>query len=101
MPNISSLFVLRFLEGGAHIFVIGLLLTCISDKEKDQTSSFYNKGILFGLAGTLLTLGGGVGQSLGFLGNKNPILPFFVGGLFLFILGILSFFLLEEGNLKN
>lgn len=101
MPNIPSLFVLRFLEGGAHIFVIGLLLTCISDREKDHTSSFYNKGILFGLGGTLLTLGGGVGQSLGFLGNKNPLLPFFVGGFILLILGILSFFFLEEGNLKK
>ncbi|TGL61704.1 MFS transporter [Leptospira sarikeiensis] len=101
MPNISSLFVLRFLEGGAHIFVIGLLLTCISDKEKDKTSNFYNRGILFGLGGTLLTLGGGVGQALGFLGNKNPLLPFFVGAAILSLLGILSFFLLEEGNLKK
>lgn len=101
MPNLESLFALRFLEGGAHIFVIGLLLTCISDREKDTNSKYYNRGILFGLGGTLLTLGGGVGQGLGFLGNHNPFLPFFVGGAILAGLGITSFFLLEEGNIQK
>ncbi|TGK00890.1 MFS transporter [Leptospira semungkisensis] len=101
MPDQASLFTLRFLEGGAHIFVIGLLLASLSDREKDKESKFYNKGILFGIGGTLLTLGGGVGQSLGFLGNGNPTLPFFVGGGILLCLGILSFSVLEQKNIQR
>ncbi len=101
MPDLPSLFFLRFLEGWAHIFVIGLLLTCLSDLEKDPESKFFNRGILFGLGGTLLTLGGGIGQSLGFLGNTNPILPFFVGGGILILLSLFAFFLLEESKIQQ
>ncbi|MFB5649951.1 MFS transporter [Leptospira wolffii] len=99
MPDQASLFFLRFLEGGAHIFVIGLLLASISDREKDPENRFYNKGILFGLAGTLLTLGGGIGQSLGFLGNSNPLLPFFAGGGILVLLGLVSFLFLRDSRI--
>ncbi|PJZ70395.1 MFS transporter [Leptospira perolatii] len=98
-PNLSSLFLIRFLEGGAHIFVIGLLLSSLSDRENDPNSHYFRRGILFGLGGMLLTLGGGVGQGLGFLGNKNPLLPFYLGAIIFVFLGIAALLFLKDWKL--
>ncbi|MBL0264772.1 MAG: MFS transporter [Leptospiraceae bacterium] len=84
-------------EGVCHIFVIGLLLSLIADRENDSTNEhFYKKGILMGLAGMFLSLGVGIGSPMGILGKKNPLLPFYVAGTIMILIGIVSFFLLKD-----
>ena len=54
--NLQLLQFIRFFEGVCHIFVIGLLLSLIADRENDQTNEhFFRKGILMGLAGMFLS----------------------------------------------
>lgn len=95
--NLYLLQVIRFVEGVCHIFVIGLLLSLIADRENDFSNEhFYRKGILMGLAGMFLSLGVGIGSPMGILGRKNPLLPFYVAGSIMIVIGIVSFFLLHD-----
>ena len=95
--NLQILQIIRFFEGVCHIFVIGLLLSLIADRENDSTNEhFYKKGILMGLAGMFLSLGVGIGSPMGILGKKNPLLPFYVAGTIMILIGIVSFFLLKD-----
>jgi MFS family permease len=95
--NLQILQIIRFFEGVCHIFVIGLLLSLIADRENDSTNEhFYKKGILMGLAGMFLSLGVGIGSPMGILGKKNPLLPFHVAGSIMILIGILSFFFLKD-----
>ncbi|HMV41953.1 MAG TPA: MFS transporter [Leptospiraceae bacterium] len=95
--NLQLLQIIRFLEGVCHIFVIGLLLSLIADRENDSTNEhFYKKGILMGLAGMFLSLGVGIGSPMGVLGKKNPLLPFYVAGTIMICIGIISFLLLHD-----
>jgi MFS family permease len=97
---IQDLFLLqciRFLEGAFHIFVIGLLLSLIVDRENDpENPKFFRRGILLGLAGMFLSLGVGLGSPLGILGKNNPLLPFYVAGSIMFAIGLVSFFWLSD-----
>ena len=95
--NLQILQIIRFLEGVCHIFVIGLLLSLIADRENDSTNEhFYKKGILMGLAGMFLSLGVGIGSPMGILGKKNPLLPFYVAGSIMILIGIFSFLFLKD-----
>ena len=95
--NLQLLVFFRFFEGVCHIFVIGLLLSLIADRENDQTNEhFFRKGILMGLAGMFLSLGVGIGSPMGILGRKNPLIPFYVAGSIMIVIGIISFFLLHD-----
>ena len=95
--NLQLLQIIRFMEGVCHIFVIGLLLSLIADRENDsQNTYFYRKGILMGLAGMFLSLGVGIGSPMGILGRKNPLLPFYVAGTIMIVIGVVSFFLLKD-----
>lgn len=95
--SMFSLQLIRFLEGASHIFVIGLLLALISDRENDsENKTFYKKGILLGIAGMLLSLGVGIGSPLGILGKKNPLLPFYVAGGLMMIISLVSFLFLKD-----
>ncbi|EMS89375.1 MFS transporter [Leptospira noguchii] len=85
--TLSTLLFLRFLEGGAHVFVIGLLLASVADFEHGDSKHKFGNGTLIGLSGMLLSLGGAVGLSFGFLGKLNPILPFQFGSVILLFLG--------------
>lgn len=88
---------LRFLEGAAHIFIIGLLLSSAADRENDpRNKRYYGKGILMGITGMFLSLGGAFGMPLGILGKSNPLFPFYVGSCILITIGILSFLFLKE-----
>jgi MFS family permease len=49
-----------------------------------------------GLAGMFLSLGVGIGSPMGILGKKNPLLPFYVAGSIMILIGIISFFLLKD-----
>lgn len=72
LPYADTLFTLlflRFLEGGAHVFVIGLLLASVADFEHGNSKSKFGNGVLMGLSGMLLSFGGAVGLSFGFLGK--------------------------------
>lgn len=87
----------RFLEGSCHIFVIGLLLSLIMDRENDfRNPEFYKSGKLIGIAGMLLSLGVGIGSPLGILGKKNPILPFYIAGFMMILIGLISLFYLKD-----
>jgi MFS family permease len=94
--NLGNLQVLRFIEGACHIFVIGLLLSLVADRENDPNSRFYKKGILLGIAGMFLSLGVGVGSPLGVLGKKNPDYPFLLAGVLMIFIGIVSLFFLKD-----
>ncbi len=97
ITDLAWLQFLRFLEGGFHIFVIGLLLALLVDRENDkQNERFFQKGILLGLGGMFLSLGVGLGSPLGFLGKKNPLLPFYVAGGIMIAIGLVSLFFLED-----
>lgn len=100
LPNIDSMLVLqmtRFIEGVCHVFVIGLLLSLMSDRENDAGNvRFFRRGILLGLAGMFLSLGVGLGSPLGILGRKNPSLPFYLAGSLMFAIGILASFRLRD-----
>lgn len=88
---------LRFAEGAFHIFVIGLLLALMADRENDPNNTrFYRKGIILGTAGTLLTLGVGIGSPMGILGRKNPDLPFIIAGIIMIFIGIVSSVFLKD-----
>ncbi len=94
--DLGYLQVLRFLEGICHIFVIGLLLSLIADRENDPHSKFYKKGILLGIAGMFLSLGVGLGSPLGVLGRNNPELPFFVAGILMILIAFVSLLFLKD-----
>jgi len=95
--NLQLLQLIRFVEGVCHIFVIGLLLSLIADRENDSSNEhFYRKGILMGFAGMFLSLGVGIGSPMGILGRKNPLLPFYVAGSIMIVIGFVSFFFLHD-----
>ncbi|TGL69638.1 MFS transporter [Leptospira kmetyi] len=95
--NLPTLLFLRFLEGGAHVFVIGLLLASVADVEHGESKRKFGNGALMGLSGMLLSLGGAVGVSLGFLGRQDPTLPFKIGsGVLLFLAFVVYRFVPEE-----
>nr|WP_269083821.1 MFS transporter [Leptospira alstonii] len=91
--SLSTLLFFRFLEGGAHVFVIGLLLASVADLEQLE----FGSGALMGLSGMLLSLGGAVGLTFGFLGKQDPTLPFRIGsGILIFLAWIVYRFVPEE-----
>lgn len=100
ITQITDLFwlqLIRFIEGGFHIFVIGLLLSLLVDRENDpKNERFFQKGILLGLGGMLLSLGVGLGSPLGFLGKNNPLLPFYFAGGMMGMVGVVSLFFLHD-----
>ncbi|TGM58710.1 MFS transporter [Leptospira adleri] len=89
---------LRFLEGGAHVFVIGLLLASVADFEHGESDLRQKGGALMGVSGMLLSLGGAVGISLGFLGKENPYLPFYAGSAILLFLAFVVYRFVPEAE---
>jgi MFS family permease len=66
---------LRFLEGGAHIFALSLLLALASVSQPDA-----RRGRVMGMVGGGLTLGVAVGAAVGgFLGRDDPLRPLQAG----------------------
>ncbi|WP_025179313.1 MFS transporter [Leptospira kirschneri] len=103
LPYADTLFTLlflRFLEGGAHVFVIGLLLASVADFEHGNSKSKFGNGVLMGLSGMLLSFGGAVGLSFGFLGKLNPILPFQFGSIILLFLGWIVYQFVPDEKLR-
>lgn len=94
--DLLTLQILRFLEGSCHIFVIGLLLSLIADRENDPDSPYFKKGFLLGISGMVLSLGVGLGSPLGILGRKNPDIPFLVAGCLMIALGVVSLLFLSD-----
>ncbi len=93
---------IRFLEGAAHIFVIGLLLSSAADRENDPIENrFYGKGVLIGIAGMFLSLGGAFGLPLGILGRSNPLLPFYTGSVILIFIGFSSLLFLRDKGIHK
>ncbi|MCB1177085.1 MAG: MFS transporter, partial [Leptospiraceae bacterium] len=97
IKDLSILQGVRFLEGVCHIFVIGLLLSTIVDRENDSGNArFFRKGMLLGLAGMFLSLGVGLGSPMGIIKKKNPELPFIIAGWMMIAIGVISFLFLTE-----
>ncbi|NCN11531.1 MAG: MFS transporter [Leptospira sp.] len=96
ISDLNILMFVRFIEGATHIFVIGLLLASISDRENNPSSKFFQKGKLMGIAGMFLSLGAATGMPLGILGKSNALIPFYVGAGILFFIGAISLFFLED-----
>lgn len=87
---------LRFVEGAVHIFIIGLLLSSVSDQENHPESSFYKMGKLMGIAGMFLSLGAAIGMPLGGIGKVNPLLPFYFGSILFLFIAVISFLFLKD-----
>ncbi|AVV52150.1 MULTISPECIES: MFS transporter [Leptospira] len=96
--NLTTLLLFRFLEGGAHVFVIGLLFASVADFEHGKSKLEY--GSLIGLSGMLLSLGGAVGLFFGFLGKRDPTLPFRIGSGILLFLGWIVYRFVPEEKLR-
>jgi MFS family permease len=96
VEKVDHLLILRFLEGSVHIFVIGLLLSSVSDRENNPNSKFFQMGKLMGIAGMFLSLGAAIGMPMGVLGKKDPHMPFFVGSGIFITIGIVSFMFLKD-----
>ncbi|MCB1310212.1 MAG: MFS transporter, partial [Leptospiraceae bacterium] len=100
--EIWLLLLIRFMEGAVSITVIGLLLAAITDRENDSSNPvFFQKGILMGLAGLLLSLGVGLGLPLGILGQTDPRLPFYIAALLMLVTGILALQLPESESIHT
>ena len=83
---------LRFVEGGAHIFALSLLLALASASQPDA-----RRGRVMGMVGGGLTLGVAVGAALGgFLGREDPLRPLQVGAAIAGAAAVLSGWLLRE-----
>ncbi|MDX1960484.1 MAG: MFS transporter [Leptospiraceae bacterium] len=95
--DLEVLQLVRFFEGICHIFVIGLLLALLADRENDESNEkFFRKGIVLGIGGMFLSLGVGLGSPLGVLGKKNPLVPFYVASAIMIAIGILTMFFLKD-----
>lgn len=102
IDDLPLFLLIRFLEGAAHIFVIGLLLSSAADRENDPNENrFYGKGVLIGIAGMFLSLGGAFGLPLGILGRTNPFLPFYAGAGILIFVGISSLLFLRDKGIQK
>jgi len=83
---------LRFVEGGAHIFALSLLLALASASQAEE-----RRGRAMGMAGAGLTLGVAVGAMLGgFLGRDDPLRPLQVGAGVAALGAVLSWWLLVD-----
>jgi MFS family permease len=96
VQDVNHLLILRFLEGSVHIFVIGLLLSSVSDRENNPSSKFFQVGKLMGIAGMFLSLGAAIGMPLGVVGKKDPHMPFYLGSGIFILIGIVSFLFLKD-----
>jgi MFS family permease len=77
---------LRFLEGGAHIFALSLLLALASYSQPDA-----RRGRAMGLLGAGITLGIALGAPLGgVLGSEDPLVPLRVGCAVLVVAAVLA-----------
>lgn len=96
VTDVNILLGVRFLEGAVHIFVIGLLLASVSDRENNPESKFFQMGKLMGIAGMVLSLGAAFGMPMGAVGKIDPMLPFYIGSGIFLVVGFTSFFLLDD-----
>jgi len=102
VQNMNLFLLIRFLEGAAHIFIIGLLLSSAADRENDpENKRYYGKGVLMGVTGMFLSLGGAFGMPLGVLGRKDPLLPFYVGSGILIFVGIVALVKLRDKGIHK
>ncbi len=85
---------LRFVEGGAHIFALSLLLALASASQPDA-----RRGRVMGMVGGGITLGVAVGAVLGgLLGQDDPMRPLQVGAVIAAVAAGLSWWLLREAG---
>lgn len=83
---------LRFVEGGAHIFALSLLLAMASGSQPDA-----RRGRVMGMVGGGITLGVAVGAGLGgFIGRDDPLRPLQVGAVVAVVAAGVSWRLLRE-----
>ena len=85
---------LRFLEGGAHIFALSLLLAIASSSIDDA-----RRGRVMGLVGGGIMLGVALGAPLGgFLGRRSALLPLQVAALLALAAALLAALALRDGS---
>lgn len=83
---------LRFLEGGAHIFALSLLLALASAGHTDE-----RRGRVMGMVGGGITLGVAVGAALGgFVGGADPLRPLQLGAAIAALGAVVAWRLLAE-----
>jgi MFS family permease len=83
---------IRFLEGGAHIVALSLLLAIAS-----HARGLEQRGRVMGLTGGGIMLGVALGAPLGgVLGRDDPLLPLQIGAVIVSIAALLAWLLLEE-----
>ncbi len=97
--SLALLLVLRFIEGATSVFVIGLLMSAVADRERGATAPGFRPGTLMGLAGMLLVLGAFVGIPIGgFIGKTQPMLPLYVSGTLMIANAGLALFLKDADS---
>lgn len=92
-PSVALLLTARFVEGAVSIFVIGLLMSSISDRENDpENTRFYKKGLLMGVAGMMLAIGAAIGMPLGGIaGQTDPNANFYASAVLMAAIGMVAF----------
>ena len=83
---------IRFVEGGAHIFALSLLLGLASGARPEA-----QRGLVMGTTGSGLLLGVATGAPLGGrLGASDPLVPLYVGAAVVALAAVLAALLLKE-----
>ena len=90
--SFAGFMLIRFLEGGAHIVALSLLLSLASQaRPPDQ------RGRVMGLTGGGIMLGVAIGAPLGgAIGRDDPILPLEAASLLMLLAAVLAWWTLEE-----
>ncbi len=91
-PNLPSLMIFRFLEGIFTVMVYSIAMTIVLDVTKRES---YGRGM--GVIGMGIASGMAFGAPIGgFVGNFNPVLPFYVASTLILLAFLVALVLLED-----
>jgi len=96
-PSFAALMIVRFFEGGSHIFAISLLMAMGVDLARSE-----QRGAGMGIVAGCLTIGTAVGPLIGgTLGRSHPTIVFYLGAGIALFACLLASLLLPETGIKS
>ncbi|MFQ5489970.1 MAG: MFS transporter [Phycisphaerae bacterium] len=96
LTTLSSLLIVRFLEGGAHILVVTAIMAMAGDWADPK-----RRGAMMGLVGAALIFGTSCGAPLGGrIGEQAPLLVFFIGAALSLAVALLAAAVLREAPIR-